>query len=177
MWLKSSVIGGPRHSLIKMRIEDLPSLEELQSKLKAKYLLFDLTTNSEKEKQAKIVRLQKDLKSFMRSSGKLLEQDDIDMILTAKSRIMMLGTVTIVPSFYIGVKLGSGRASKFRSLSFSNRFFMRLGVMGGPIFVTYYYSYYLSERLSMYMEDKYAERVQEFRTTNDPKSINHTLSP
>ena len=44
--------------------------------------------------------------------------------------------------------------------------------MGTPIFITYYYSYYLNERVSLYIEDKYAERVQQYLITKDPNVIN-----
>ena len=148
-----------------MDINNLPSAEELKIRINSRYSMLQLTSKSELEQERKINKIRKDLQEFIKGSTRMIEKSDQVLIASAMSNILMLGT-------FIWYKIGSRKNSWFRNLSFRNRTFIRIGIMGTPIFITYYYSYYLNERVSLYIEDKYAERVQQYLITKDPNVIN-----
>lgn len=157
---------------LTMKIEDLPSIEELQLKIDIKYANLELSSKSPEVHQQKIRKIKKDLKEFMKNSSTLIEKEDQTLISSGFRRIQLFSAGLLFPSLYIALKIGTKRYNGFLQLSFPNRTLIRIGVVGIPIGVAYYYSYYLNERLSLYIEEKYADRVQQYLITKDPKVIN-----
>ena len=155
-----------------MSIKGIPTSKELELRIKSRYSYFQLTSKDSNESKRKVIKIKEDLKAFMKSSSALLEPSDKQIISNAMRNIQILGASLLPPAFFINYKLSSQKKPWFRSLSFGMRTISRIMVVGVPIFITYYYSYHLNQQIALYIEDKYAERVQQYLITQDPKIIN-----
>lgn len=151
---------------------DLPTAEELKTKINAKYAAFQITSKTPYESQQKIKKIRKDLKDFMKTSARLIEPVDLNLISTSIKTIQILGACTILPGFFLGYRLGSIKSKWFQNLPFTRRVLIRIFIMGIPVLSTYYYSYNLNERLGLYLEYKYGDRVQHYLLHKDAKVIN-----
>ena len=72
---------------LTMKIEELPSIEELQLKIDIKYANLELSSKSPEVHQQKIRKINKDLKEFMKNSSTLIEKEDQTLISSGFRRI------------------------------------------------------------------------------------------
>lgn len=156
-----------------MSLDELPSTEQLKNSIALNYMKLELNSNTEAEKQKNIIRIQKDLKDFIREGNtKLFEERDRKIIFEAYRKMQIVGGCLLIPGFVGSLTLGTLPYSKFSTYSFGKRSLVRASLIFVPILCTYIYSYSINERVTSYIEYKYAERVQQFLVTKDPKSIN-----
>ncbi|CAG9333897.1 unnamed protein product [Blepharisma stoltei] len=153
-------------------IDDIPSLNELIDKnvQKAHKLArigkTAMEINSILETKSSIV------KNCLFKNFVYLEDSDKMLIDNACYRYLAIGIGTL--SFSIGVNLGLGRITKGKIYNYNRlwRWGFRTILLTAPLLVFSDYAYSAYTRVSLYLEDKYSERVKEYMKTEDPLSLN-----
>jgi hypothetical protein len=144
-----------------MRISDLPSRKELQSRIDSKLSSGPLTQAD----------LRKNLKEFIKTSPNSIETKDQELISNVLKRIYFLGVCSAINGI-LAIKIGRSYKSYFWKASYLKKVLIRSLVSGGPIILLYQYTTDLNERLSLYIEDKYSGYAQGQLITKDSKLIN-----
>ena len=153
-------------------LKDVPPTDELKEKNLARLEKQIQSGKTPHEAEMYMEQTKNQVRTFLKHHLKLIEPQDQKLIQNSTQRILNLGFLCGVPAFGINLVMGNLARGKFYKYSFLKRLTIRTVVFALPYALVYKYASSNYSRLSLYLEEKYAERVNEYLKTGDPKSIN-----
>lgn len=156
----------------ELRIEDLPTVEELVNKsLRRGARLLDSGKSAE-EITSSMEKRSVEFRKFLLAGGQLLEPVDQKLMEDGMALLMkaflIAGSVALVSGVGIGRLIGK----KFYEMPKKWRVMSRFGIMTLPIVGAYYYSWEQYTRVALYLEDKYGLRLEFYQKTGNPALLN-----
>mmetsp|Transcript_358 Transcript_358/g.625 ORF Transcript_358/g.625 Transcript_358/m.625 type:complete len:172 (+) Transcript_358:483-998(+) len=153
-------------------IHDIPSTEELTDKILRRGQKLMEMGKSPQEIAHHLESRSNQTRQFLMSNFELLETNDKLILEKTGKRLLRINLLSLIPA--VGLNIGMGKLTRGRifDLPFFLRFAIRTSVFFGPFVYSFKYSYDNYTRLSLYLEDKYADRISMFMRTGDPTTIN-----
>lgn len=156
-------------SKIGLKIEDLPTLEELDEINKKKLMILAKKyPNAHLVLQDKMALTQ----SFLFQNSNLMEMQDQNLLTSISRRFAQNSFFGFVTPIIVNIGLGPITRGHFFDLPKFARVFIRLGVFALPLTYFSMVNYNTYIRASGYFINKYLDRVELFMKTNDPKFMN-----
>jgi hypothetical protein len=153
----------------KLRLEDLPTLEQIQeNQLKRQMLLRKRTPNAEQILAEKLALSYQ----FLFQNFPLLESQDRDLVSVTSRKLGKLGFVSFVTPILLNIGLGKMTGGYFFELPRFLRIGIRFSIYAAPVYLFGMYARSCYEHVSLYMVDKYMDRIEIFMKYGDPKIIN-----
>lgn len=155
-----------------LSFEDLPSMETLIDKnLRLGQRLIERGRTPQEaatvlESRSIVVR------QFMVQSFDLLETKDKNLLERSGKSMFKAGVASLVPAFGLNYGLSKLKGGWIFEKPFWVRFSLRTALFLAPIAYATQYCYTRYMHVSLYLEDKYADRIALFMRSEDPGIIN-----
>jgi hypothetical protein len=155
-----------------LSFEDLPSMDALIDKnLRLGQRLIERGRTPQEaatvlESRSIVVR------QFMVQSFDLLETKDKNLLERSGKSMFKAGVASLVPAFGLNYGLSKLKGGWIFEKPFWVRFSLRTALFLAPIAYATQYCYTRYMHVSLYLEDKYADRIALFMRSEDPGIIN-----
>ena len=153
-------------------INDLPTIEELEKR-------FERRLNAIDKRKGNPIEIMKYRNSFafqfFSENFEMLESRDKNIITKTTRKLVQYGFFAFVVPTAINISLAKMTSDRIFNLPYIMRFSLRLGIFTVPLFFYSDYAFNRYTQVSMYLTDKYLERIERFSRVGDPKIINPYL--
>jgi hypothetical protein len=154
----------------KLSLNDLPTIDELKERFKNREenLKRMGSKNAEEVSKGKNAVTY----NFIIGNFPMLEMKDKELVGKLGKNLIRYGVLSIFAPSIINIGLAKMTQNRIYNLHSITRFSFRLAIYVVPIFLYTDYAFAAYTRSSMYLTDKYADRVELFMKIGDPKIIN-----
>ena len=156
-------------------IESLPTMEELLKRDTIRIDAFMRSGFTESQITESMESRSKMVQEFFAQNVEFLETKDKEVMEKTSSMIHGLGTKCLVTSLVGNLLLGPMTDERIYSLPKYYRYIMRVIIVAAPLTYAFNYGWNRYQRVSLYLEDKYADRIVTFFKTHDPAAVNPEL--
>jgi hypothetical protein len=153
-------------------IEELPTIEQLYAKQKAREAKL---SNKVKNPAAVLSEKYYMVFSFLFQNHTLMESKDLNLISKTSRRLGQYGFFVFIGSNLLNIYLAKITFNYIYSLPRAFRGIIRLALYAVPIGLFALYSQNVYNRVSLYMADKYLDRVELYMKYQDPRIMNPFL--
>ena len=153
----------------KLKIEDLPTIEEFERKQANQLILL-----SKKFPDAEDILMQKIsmTQSFLLQNYGLMELKDRNLAMGSVKKMFQYGFFSFVVPVVINIGLGPWTKYYFYELPKPLRVSIRLGLFLLPMYYCGMKNKEIYERVNWYLLDKYMDRTEIYMKFGDPKIMN-----
>lgn len=153
----------------KLKIEDLPTMDDFQRKQSSLLqLLSKKFPNPEEVYFQKISMTQ----SFLLQNFGLMELQDRNLAMGSLKKMFQYGFFSLIIPIAVNISLGPITKNYFFELPKPARFLVRLGIFLGPLYYCGTLNMAIYERVNFYLLDKYMDRAEIYMKFGDPKIMN-----
>lgn len=156
-----------------LKLSDLPTIEEVEER-------FEQRRNNLRRigfgNAEEIVKLKNNVTlNFLHEKFELLERKDKELAHKTLRKAVQWGLFIAVVPTLINLRLGKLTNGRIYEMNTLFRFNLRLSFYAFPLFFWTDYFFGAHARISLYLVDKYEDRVDMFLKVKDPKVINPYL--
>ena len=156
----------------KLGLKDIPTLEELQSRFANRERFLTGKTDD----PSKVMRARSEMAyRFIYENMGMLEQKDVGLVSTAGRKISQVAFGALAAATLSNIYLGKITGNRIFDLNFALRASTRAVLFVVPFSFASDYGFRTYTRVTMYLTDKYLERVEKFMKVGDPRIINPFL--
>jgi hypothetical protein len=159
----------------KLRLKDLPTIDELRERFEAReknLRRHGVQNSTELLKSKNAVAYQ-----FVFENLPLLESKDQELVNQLGKNMFRYGFLSITLPTIINIGLARMTQNRIYDLHYLMRWSFRLAIYVTPIFLYTDYLFGSYTRVSMYLTDKYSDRVELFLKVGDVRIINPNYRP
>lgn len=154
----------------RLVINDLPTIDELQSRFKVREesLIGKVRESPEKIMKLRTARAYQ----FIFENFLMMERQDKELVNNAAKKVVQYSTFGLIGAVFLNIGLAGITKNRIFSLPWPVRFGVRSSIFMFPFFFITDYSFATYTRITMYLTDKYLERSERFVQIGDPKILN-----
>ncbi|OMJ83512.1 hypothetical protein SteCoe_15544 [Stentor coeruleus] len=154
----------------KLTLKDLPTIDELKERFSNREKALAI---EHPEKSMEILKYKNAVThQFIFEEFDMLEFQDRELVNGVAKNAVQYGLLSIIFPSALNISIARLTDNRIYNLHYMKRFSLRLGIYAVPILLAINYTLGAYTQMSMYLVDKYNERVELYHQFPDPSVIN-----
>ncbi|OMJ78534.1 hypothetical protein SteCoe_21639 [Stentor coeruleus] len=154
----------------KLTLNDLPTIDELKERFSHRERIL---SKQHPENSLELLKYKNSItRQFVFEEFEMLEFRDKELVNDIASKVVYYGLASVLIPTFLNITLARFTKNRIYDLHYMMRFSLRLAIYVTPLFLFTDYAFGAYTQISMYLIDKYGERVELYQKIPDPRIIN-----